>query len=159
MAGVGPVEVGVLLVEHRHGEQHRVLAAHGLAEHALGAHLHAGGGAHAHERAVGGAEAGDGVALEVEEARRVEQVHLRPVPLGEGAAERGAEPPLGLLGRHVGERGAVAHPAAAPAGAGREAQGVDEAGLAAAAVAHDGHVPDLLAAVLAHQLPPPSDLG
>jgi hypothetical protein len=59
---------------------------------------------------------------------------------------------LGLLDGVVGERGAVAHRAVAPRGAGRERERVDEGGLAAGPVPDHGHVADLAALVLAHVL-------
>ena len=66
-------------------------------------------------------------------------------PQGNGKA------PLDLLGEVIGQGRAVAHLAVSFAVAGREAEGVHETGLAAAAVADHGHVPDTFAVVLPHR--------
>ena len=85
---VGLVEVGVLLVHRRDDEQHRILPRDRLANiRSVPASTPVRRADH-HQRAVGGRDPGDRVALEVQEARRVEQVDLRVLPLGVGAAER-----------------------------------------------------------------------
>ena len=76
-------------------------------EHALGAHFHACGGTDDTEGPVGGGETADGVALKIEEARRIEQVDLRVHPLGMSAAEIHGVSALDLFRRGVGECGAV----------------------------------------------------
>jgi hypothetical protein len=147
---VDVVEVRVFLVHHRHDEQHRVGARDGFAEHLLGADFDARGRAHDDERAVGGGEAGDRVTLEVEISGRVDEIDLRVHPLGVGAAEVDGESAVDLFGRVVGKRRAVLDGAMALAGARNECERVDQGGLPARSVTHDGHVPDVCAAILPH---------
>ena len=94
---VDGVEVGVLLVHHRDDEEHGVAAGDRLAEHALGSDFDARRGADHAEGAVGGGQSGNRVALEVEEAGRVEQVDLAVHPLGVCAAEVDGVSALDLL--------------------------------------------------------------
>ncbi len=147
---VDALEGGVLLVHQGDDEQHRIPPVDRLAEHLLRSHLDAAGGTDDDERAIGRGEPRDGVALEVEISRRVDQVDLRVHPLGVGAPEIDRVAALRLLGSEVGERGAVLHRAVTFAGPGNESERVDQSGLPARSVTDDRHVADLRAAVLPH---------
>ena len=104
---VREVEIGVILVHHRNGEEHRIFSGNGFAEHPFGTRFDACRAAHQHERAIGRAQAGNRIALEVEESRRVDQVHFRAVPLRKRTPERNRILPFDFLGRGVRERVAV----------------------------------------------------
>src|SRR4030095_4492012 len=144
------IEVRVLLVHHRHDEEHGVGAAHRLTKHLLGSDFDAGGRAHDDERTVSGGESGDGVTLEVEVPWRVDEIDLRVHPLRKTATEIDREAAIDFLRCVIGERGSILDRAVALAGAGNECERVDQGGLPARSVTDYGHVPDVCAAILPH---------
>src|SRR6185369_4144895 len=109
-----------------------------------------GGSADDAEGTVGGRESGDGVAMEVEESWRVDQIDLRVHPLGKCATEVDGVSALYLLRRGIGEGRAFADAAVAFTGSGHEGERIDQAGLAARPVSDHRDVADLRSSILSH---------
>ena len=147
---VDRIEIGVLLVHHRDDEHHRIPPRHRLPEHALRSHFDAGRRSNHAERAIRRRKTRKGVALEVQEARRVEQVDLAPHPLGVCTAEIDRVAALQFLGRRVGQGGAINDTAMPLTRAGHEGQRIDQAGLAAASVSNHRDVADFGSLILSH---------
>ena len=133
-------------------------AAH-FAQADLGADLDAVDGADDEHGEVGDRQGGVDVAGEVGVAGRVDEVDLvglavarRPLERGEGQRQR--HRPLDLLGLGVADRGPVLDPPRPDDHAGPQEQRLDQRRLAAAAVADDGDVADLLGRRAAQILTP-----
>ena len=144
------VEVRVFLVHHRDDEEDRIAAGERFAEHSLRPHLDTRRCTDHAEGTVRRRESGNGVALEVEKAGRVEQVDLAVHPLGVGTAEVDRVASLHLFGCRVGEGGAVSHTAVAFTRAGHEGERVDQTGLAAPSVSNHRDVADFRSLVFSH---------
>ena len=131
--------VAVHAVDH-HDAREAVLL--GVGPRLLGLHLDPRHRVHHHQRAVRDPQGGDGLGEEVRVAGGVEEVDLGLAPLAPGDGGLEADLPLDLVGIEVGDGGAVLDAAEPVHRPGVEEDGGHERGLAAAAVAHDGHVAD-----------------
>ena len=100
--------------------------------------------------AVDGPDGALHVADEVGVSGGVEDVDLDAVPLDRGHRERDADAPADLLGIVVGDGVAVLDPAHSGERPGREQHGLEERGLAGAAVADQQHVADVAGLVDVH---------
>ena len=135
-----------LLTKTMRGRSERGAAA----PHDLGLHLDALDRAHHEHGQVGDPQGGLDVADEVGVAGRVDQVDLVARPLERGHGQRDRDAALLLLGLGVGGRRAVLDPPDPVDGAGSGQQRLGQGGLPAAAVAHEGHVADLVGRVALH---------
>ena len=145
----GPLPVELVDEDHPgHAEPGR------LPPDRLGLHLHAVDGAHHEHGQVDDPQRGAHVAQEVGVARGVDQVDLVALPLERGHGERQRDPAPLLLGVVVADGGAVLDPPEAVDGAGSVQERLGQRRLAGAAVAHQGHVADLLGRKELHSVPP-----
>src|SRR5581483_11950669 len=108
------------------------------------------------DSALGGAKPADGLAGEVEEPGRVEDVDLEAVVLGERDPKADRDLPLLLLGLEVGGRRALVRRAHPRDAAGGEEHGLGEGRLPVVRVAQQDDVPDLVGGVVGgHSTPSP----
>ena len=109
---------------------------------------------HHHHGALGRAQPAHGLAGEVEEAGRVEDVDLEPVVLDERDPEVDRDLALVLLGLGVHGRGVQVGGTHALEAAGREQHGLGQGGLAVVRVAEQYHVADLVGRVISRHSHP-----
>ena len=139
---------GVDLVDH----DHAALALRGV-HHAPGAALDAGRGVDHHRGGVGRGQRHQGATAQVGQARGVEQVDpvAGPLQVDQRRVQRVAH--RLFLRVEVGDRVAALHAAGCADLAGGGEQGLDQGGLAAAGVAEEGQVADVVNRAGGHRVP------
>ena len=119
------LEVGVLLVHLGHEQNPGHPQPVTVLPDPLGPHLDAARAREHHHRRVRNRERRSYLPVEIEQAGGVEQIDLRAHPLGKPKPETDRVLALDLVGRGVGERGAVFDGAVALGGTGDEGECID----------------------------------
>jgi hypothetical protein len=151
---VGALEVRVLLVHQADHEQHRIIRVHRGREHLFRADFNPRRCRNEAQGAVRRAETGDRITVEVQVSRRVDQVDLYTLPLGERARNVDGVAAFDLFGSVVGESGSVLDASPSLTGGGHEGQRIDESCLTAGPVSHYSHISDFSCFVLLHNRDP-----
>ena len=153
--GKRAAEVGVLAIHLVDDDHARSVGLVAQIPRLFRAHVQAGNRAHGDDRALGHGHGADHFAGEIEVAGHVDQIDLDVLPL-EGS-DGGADGDLAalLLLVAVGHRVAILDAALTVDGAAGVQQGLDQRGLALAAVSDDGDIADVLGLIVLHVRIPP----
>ena len=141
------VEVGVLLLHHRHEKKPGNSPDLTVVSNPFGADLHAGGGAHDNDGRIRDAGGRERVSREVEIAGSVHEIELALLPFRVGGSQLQRDSVVHLLRRRQSQGVALVHVPSSLRRPGDEGERVHERRLARTTMSEEGDVSNVLARV------------